>query len=183
MHYRSFFLVVALLAACGGPDTSPFFLWSLRPGMPLDSADQALRQRDELSPTANVWDQCTPLDAGAQRCVRRNKSPWGQLDIVAGSDGRVLYLSFAPGTRSLVFDDSLSGMQQRWAQPSGVHMDPHGVSEANPHGVAEMRNGRWRAFMTFDGKLCAGTTRPCPARIQLVDWSAGRKYADMTVPQ
>ena len=175
--------VAVLICACGGPDTSPFFLWTIRPGMPLDSVEQALRQRDELSQTATVWDHCTPVDAGPRRCVRNNKSPWGNLDVVAGSDGRALYLSFAPGTRSRVFDDSLSRMQQGWVRPRGIHMDPHGVSEANPHGVAEMRNGRWRAFMTFDGEPCAGTTRPCPARIQLVDWSAGRQYADTTVPQ
>jgi hypothetical protein len=102
----------------------------------------------------------------------------------------VLYLSFAPskseyGTgRDLIFDKELSVMQQRWARTRKVRMDPHGVNEANPRGIAEFSTarGRWKALMTFDGRLCTGTSRPCPALIQLLDWRAAQNYAVMSVP-
>ncbi len=176
--------VAALILACYTPRESPFFLWnwSIRPGMPLDGVEDFFVRHDELGQGQKVWERCDPLDAGARRCERQTASPWGRFQIVAASDGRVLYLAFAPGTRDTIFDDSLSAMQRRWARMMGVRLKPHGVSEANPKGIAEMRAGRWRALMTFDGKLRAGTSRPCPALIQLVDWRAGRKYADMSVP-
>lgn len=175
----AFLTVAMLLCACGGgPDTSPFFLWDIRPGMPLDSVEQFLVQHDEMRPGQTMWESCDPLPGGARRCEHRNASPWGELDVVVGSDGRVSYLSFAPGTRSTAFDDSLSRMQQRWARGQGVKMDPHGVSEQNPRGIAEFRSGRWRAMMTFDGKLCSGTDRPCPRLIQILDWKAARQYVD-----
>jgi len=36
--------------------------------------------------------------------------------------------------------------------------------------------------LTFDGRVCTGTSRPCPALIQLLDWRAAQGYALMTVP-
>ena len=167
-----------LLLACAGPDQSPFFLWDIRPGMPLDSVEQFLVQHDGMRPGQTIWERCDQLASGARRCEHRNASPWGQLDVVVGTDGRVLYLSFAPGTRSKAFDDSLSRMQQRWARARSVKMYPHGVSEENPRGIAEFRSGRWRAMMTFDGKLCSGTNLPCPGLIQILDWHAARQYVD-----
>lgn len=189
--------VVLVLSACGGPETSPFILWGdrdimgqlvrrggVRTGMPLDSVEQFWVRRDELPQNAKVWDQCTPVDAGARRCERGTAAPGGRFVAVAAADGRVVYLAFAPASRDITFDDSLTRMQGYWIRSHGVQLDAHGVSEGNPYGVAEMRIGRWRAFNTFDGKRCENTQhpRPCPSLIQLVDWSAGRKYADMTVP-
>jgi hypothetical protein len=188
--------VVVLLSACGGPDKSPFVLWwerdeftriigGIRTGMPLDSVEQFWIQRDLLRDSANVWDRCVPADAGAKRCERRTGAPSGRFAVVAAADGRVVYVAFAPATRDIVFDDSLTWMQRPWWRTRGARLDPHGVSDANPHGVAEFRLGRWRAFNTFDGKRCENTPqpRPCPSLIQLVDWRDGRKYADMSVPR
>jgi hypothetical protein len=188
--------VVVLLSACGGPDRSPFVLWwerdqfskatgGIRTGMPLDSLEQFWIQRDGLRENANVWDRCAPVDAGARRCERGTVTPRGRFDVVASADGRVVYLAFAPATRDIIFDDSLTWMQRPWTRTRGVRLDPHGVSDENPYGVAEMRFGRWRAFNTFDGKRCENTLhpRPCPSLIQLVDWRDGRQYADMSVPQ
>ena len=188
--------VVVLLSACGGPDTSPFVLWwegdpfgrptgGIRTGMPLDSLEQFWIQRDGLRENAKVWDRCAPVDAGARRCERGTVTPPGRLDVVASADGRVVYLAFAPATGDIIFDESLTRMQRPWWRTRGVRLDPHGVSDENPYGVAEMRFGRWRAFNTFDGKRCENTLhpRPCPALIQLVDWGGGRKYVDMSVPK
>jgi hypothetical protein len=187
--------VVALLSACGGPERSPFVLWwegdafgrptgGIRPGMPLDSVALFWIQRDGLQQNANVWDRCAPVGAGARRCERGTVTPRGRFDVVAAADGRVVYLAFAPATRDIIFDDSLTWMQRPWWRTRGARLDPHGVSDANPYGVAEFRFGRWRAFNTFDGKRCENTLhpRPCPSLIQLVDWRNGRQYADMTVP-
>ncbi len=188
--------VVVLLSACGGADRSPFVLWwyqdqfyrptgGIRTGMPLDSLERFSIQRDGLRENAKVWDRCAPVDAGARRCERETVTPPGRLDVVASADGRVVYLAFAPATRDIIFDESLTRMQRPWWRTRGVRLDPHGVSEENPYGVAEMRIGRWRAFNTFDGKRCENTLhpRPCPALIQLVDWGGGRKYVDMSVPK
>ena len=187
--------VVALLSACGGPDKSPFVLWwegdpfgrptgGIRPGMPLDSVALFWIQRDGLRENANVWDRCAPVDAGAKRCERGTLAPRGRFDVVASADGRVVYLAFAPANRDIIFDDSLTWMQRPWWRTRGTRLDPHGVSDANPYGVAEFRFGRWRGFNTFDGKRCENTLhpRPCPSLIQLVDWRDGRQYADMSVP-
>jgi len=188
--------VVVLLSACGGADRSPFVLWwyqdqfyrptgGIRTGMPLDSLERFWIQRDGLRENAKVWDRCAPVDAGARRCERETVTPPGRLDVVASADGRVVYLAFAPATRDIIFDDSLTWMQRPWWRTRGGRLDPHGVSDENPYGVAEMRFGRWRAFNTFDGKRCENTLhpRPCPALIQLVDWGGGRKYVDMSVPK
>lgn len=189
--------VVVLSLGCGGPETSPFILWGedglwkqnerggVRTGMPLDSVEQFWIRRDGLPQHAKVWDQCAPVDAGGGRCVRRTAAPWGRFAVVTAADGRVVYLAFAPATRDIIFDDSLTRMQRPWTRTRGVRLDPHGVSDANPYGVAELRIGRWRAFNTLDGKRCENTIRPrpCPALIQLVDWGDGRKYADLSVPE
>ncbi len=152
--------------------------------MPLDSVEQFWIWRDALQQNAKVWDRCTPVDAGARRCERETVARPGRFDVVAAADGRVVYMAFAPATRDIVFDDSLTWMQRPWVRTRGVRLDPHGVSDENPHGVAEMRIGRWRAFNTFDGKRCENTLhpRPCPSLIQVVDWRDGRQYADTTVP-
>jgi hypothetical protein len=188
--------VVVLCSACGGPDRSPFLLWweqdqfyrpigGIRTGMPLDSVERFWIRRDGLRENANIWDRCTAVGAGARRCERRTAAPSGRFDVVARADGRVVYLAFAPATRDIIFDDSLTRMQRPWWRTRGARLDPHGVSDANPYGVAEMRLGRWRAFNTFDGKRCENTPhpRPCPSLIQLVDWRDGRQYADMSVPR
>jgi hypothetical protein len=188
--------VVVVLSACGGPATSPLVLWwdtdeffrpvrGIRAGMPLDSLEQFWAGHDGLAPDANVWDRCAAVDGGAKRCERRTANPPGHFVAVATADGRVVYLAFAPETRDIVFDDTLTRMQAAWILKRGAQLDPHGVSEANTHGVAEMRVGRWRAFNTFDGKRCENTDhpRPCPSLIQLVDWRNGRQYADTTAPQ
>jgi hypothetical protein len=188
--------VVALLSACGGPEKSPFVLWwegdafgrptgGIRPGMPLDSVELFWIQRDGLQQNANVWDRCASVDAGAKRCERGTGAPTGRFAVVAAADGHVLYVAFAPANRDIIFDDSLTRMQRPWWRTRGARLDPHGVSDANPHGVAEFRLGRWRAFNTFDGKRCENTPhpRPCPSLIQLVDWRDGRQYADMSVPR
>jgi hypothetical protein len=180
--------VAALLLACSDPDradVSPFFLWGMRPGMQLDSVEQFLLRQDNVP-----WGKCEDLGSGVRRCERHTTWVWGRLEALAGPDGRVLYLSFAPskseyGTgRDLIFDKELSVMQQRWARTRKVRMDPHGVNEANPRGIAEFSTarGRWKALMTFDGRLCTGTSRPCPALIQLLDWRAAQNYAVMSVP-
>ena len=116
---------------------------------------------------------------GGAGFVARDRAP-----VVASADGRVVYLAFAPATRDISFDVSLTRMQRPWWRTRGTRLDPHGVSEENPYGAAEFRFGRWRAFNTFDGKRCENTLhpRPCPSLIQLVDWRAGRKYVDMSVP-
>ncbi|HYU08601.1 MAG TPA: hypothetical protein VEK77_04375 [Gemmatimonadales bacterium] len=180
--------IAALLLACSDPDKaalSPFFLWGMRPGMQLDSVEQFLLRQDNVP-----WGKCEDLGSGVRRCERHTSWIWGRLEALAGPDGRVLYLSFAPdkseyGTgRDLIFDKELSVMQQQWARTRKVRMDPHGVSEAQPRGIAEFSTsrGRWKALMTFDGRLCTGTSRPCPALIQLLDWRATQNYAVMTVP-
>jgi hypothetical protein len=180
--------MAALLLACSDPDradVSPFFLWGMRPGMQLDSVEQFLLRQDNVP-----WGKCEDLGSGVRRCERHTTWVWGRLEALAGPDGRVLYLSFAPskseyGTgRDLIFDKELSVMQQRWARTRKVRMDPHGVNEANPRGIAEFSTarGRWKALMTFDGRLCTGTSRPCPALIQLLDWRAAQNYAVMSVP-
>jgi len=188
--------VVVLLSACGGPDTSPFALWwegdafgrptgGIRTGMPLDSVEQFWIGRDGLRQNVKVWDRCAPVGAGARRCERETVTPPGRFDVVASADGRVVYVAFAPATRDIDFDVSLSRMQRPWWRTRGARLDPHGVSDANPYGVAEMRVGRWRAFNTFDGKRCENTPHPlpCPSLIQLVDWRDGRQYADTSVPR
>jgi len=178
----------ALLLACSDPDKadlSPFFLWGMRPGMQLDSIEQFLIRQDNMP-----WAKCEGARGSLRRCERYTTWIAGRIEAVAGPDGRVLYLSFAPskpehGTgRDLIFDTELSGMQQQWARTRKVRMDPHGVNEANPRGIAEFSTarGRWKALMTFDGRLCTGTSRPCPALIQLLDWRAAEGYALMTVP-
>ena len=96
-------------------------------------------QRDGLRENANVWDRCAPVDAGARRCERGTVTPRGRFDVVASADGRVVYLAFAPATRDIIFDDSLTWMQRPWTRTRGVRLDPHGVSDENPYGVAEMR--------------------------------------------
>lgn len=179
--------LAALLAACADPDKaelSPFFLWGMRPGMHIDSVEQFLIRQDNMP-----WAKCE-ASGRMKRCERFTTWVAGRIEAVAGPDGRVLYLSFAPskseyGTgRDLMFDEDLSGMQQRWARTKNVRMDPHGVSESNPRGIAEFstERGRWKALMTFDGRRCTGGSRPCPALIQLLDWRAAQAYADMTVP-
>jgi len=180
--------VAAVLLACGGggggPAESPFYLWSIRPGMPLLVVAGDLIEREGLAPDASVWGNgCANLDGGARRCEHRTTAPLGRLVVVVASDNRVLYVAFAPETRDPAFDDSLTLMERGWMRVPGTKMDAHGVSEDHPRGVAEMRNGRWRAFMTFDGKVCERTALPCPALIQLVDWSEGRKYVEMKVPK
>jgi hypothetical protein len=180
--------LAGLLLACSNPDKadlSPFFLWGMRPGMQLDSVEQFLIRQDNMP-----WAKCDGERSTIRRCERYTTWIAGRIQAVAGPDGRVLYLSFAPskaeyGTgRDLMFDNELSGMQQRWAKTKKVRMDPHGVSEANPRGIAEFStaHGRWKALMTFDGRTCTGTTRACPALIQLLDWHAAQNYADMSVP-
>ena len=180
--------MAALLLACSDPDKadlSPFFLWGMRPGMQLDSIEQFLIRQDNMP-----WAKCEGARGSLRRCERYTTWIAGRIEAVAGPDGRVLYLSFAPsksehGTgRDLIFDQELSGMQQQWARTRKVRMDPHGVNEANPRGIAEFSTarGRWKALMTFDGRLCTGTSRPCPALIQLLDWRAAEGYALMTVP-
>ena len=178
----------ALILGCSNPDqadVSPFFLWGMRPGMHIDSVEQFLIRQDNIP-----WATCEGAPGSIRRCERRTTWVYGRLEALAGSDGRVVYLSFEPdkseyGTgRDLMFDNDLSGMQQRWARTKNVRMDPHGVNEANPRGIAEFSTarGRWKALMTFDGRHCTGTTRACPARIQLLDWRAAQNYADMSVP-
>ena len=175
--------LAALILACGGPDTSPFFLWRMRPGMPLDSVERLVLFHADLRQGAEVWERCEPLGSGARRCERALAEPWGRLQVVVTSDGKVPYLAFAPATpRETSVDDSIQVMTRQWARAKGVRVDPHDVSESNPWGVMEMRNGRWRAFLTFDGKRCQDSARFCTSLIQLVDWRAGRQYADMSVP-
>ena len=180
--------LLLLVVGCADPDkadVSPFFLWGMRPGMQLDSIEQFLIRQDNMP-----WAKCEGPIGGVRRCERYTTWTAGRLEAVAGPDGRVLYLSFAPspaeqGTgRDLMFDEDLSRMQQRWARTKNVRMDPHGVSEANPRGIAEFstQRGRWKALMTFDGRMCTGGQRPCPALIQLLDWRAAQGYARMTVP-
>lgn len=194
--------IVALSLGCGsGPEQSPFFFarpldWGgggPRPGMPLDSLEQFLRLRDELGQGESVWDRCDPVAGGARRCIR--SSEWRSLsdvanpprirwDVVAAADGRVVYLAFShPGHAA--FDDTVNYMTQRWVRARGVRLNPGGVSDANPYGIAEMRSGRWRALFTHAGQLCEGTTKRsyCATLIQLVDWRDGRQYADMTEPR
>src|SRR6266540_1106669 len=132
--------IAALLLACSDPDKaklSPFFLWGMRPGMQLDSVEQFLLRQDNVP-----WAKCDDLGSGVRRCERHTSWIWGRLEALAGPDGRVLYLSFAPDK-------------------------------------SEYGTGR---DMTFDGRLCTGTSRPCPALIQLLDWRATQNYAVMTVP-
>jgi hypothetical protein len=178
----------ALLLACSDPDRadlSPFFLWGMRPGMQLDSVEQFLLRQDNVP-----WGKCEDLGSGVRRCERHTTWVWGRLEALAGPDGRVLYLSFAPsktehGTgRDLIFDKELNVMAQRWARTKDVRLDPHGVNEANPRSIAEFSTsrGRWKVLLTFDGRLCTGTSRPCPALIQLLDWRAAQNYAVMSVP-
>src|SRR5688572_9197869 len=185
---RMFSLVFLVLVGCADPDradVSPFFLWGMRPGMQLDSVEQFLIRQDNIP-----WAKCEGARGSIRRCERHLSWIVGRLEAIAGPDGRVLYLSFAPAKsefgsgRDLLFDNDLSGMQQRWAKTKNVRMDPHGVSEANPRGIAEFSTarGRWKALMTFDGRPCTGTTRACPVLIQLLDWHAAQNYADMTVP-
>ena len=175
--------LAALIVACGGPATSPFSLWRMRPGMPFDSVERLVLFHADLRQSVEVWDRCEPLDAGARRCERALDSPWGRLQVVVTSDGKVPYLAFAPPTpREESVDDSIQVMSRQWGRAKGVRMDWHGVSESSPWGVAEMRSGRWRAFLTFDGKRCQDSARFCASLIQLVDWQAGRKYADMSTP-
>ncbi len=130
--------VVVLLSACGGPDKSPFVLWwegdafgrptgGIRTGMPLDSLEQFWIQRDGLRENANVWDRCAPVDAGARRCERGTVTPRGRFDVVASADGRVVYLAFAPATRDIIFDDSLTWMQRPWWRTRGTRLDPQSV--------------------------------------------------------
>src|SRR5213594_1988334 len=125
MQYRSFSLVAVLLVACGGPDRCPFVFWweedafgrptgGIRTGMPLDSVEQFWIWRDALQQNAKVWDRCTPVDAGARRCERETVARPGRFDVVAAADGRVVYMAFAPATRDIVFDDSLTWMQRPW---------------------------------------------------------------------
>ena len=176
--------VAALILACAGPATSPFVLSRMRPGMPLDSLERQVYFHADLRQSVEVWDRCKPLDAGARRCERAFASPRGRLQVVVTSDGRVPYLAFAPATpRATSVDDSIQVMTRQWARVKGVRLDPHDVSESNPRGIMEMSKGRWRAFMTFDGGYCEGVYRFCASLIQLVDWRAGRKYADMSVPR
>jgi len=178
----------ALLAACSDPDKaplSPFFLWGMRPGMQLDSVEQFLIRQDNVP-----WGRCEDLGNGFRRCERQTHWISGRLEAVAGPDGRVLYVSFAPakwetGTgRDLIFDKDLSAMQQVWARTKRVRMDPHGVNEASPRGIVEFSTarGRWKALVTFDGRRCTGRDQPCPALIQLLDWRAAEGYALLTVP-
>jgi len=175
--------VAALILACGGPATSPFYLWRMRPGMPFDSLERWVFPHADLRQNVEVWERCEPLDGGARRCERELAEPWGRLRVVVTSDGRVAYLAFAPATpRVKSLDDSLKVMTRQWGRVKGVRVDWHGVSESSPWGVAEMRSGRWRAFLTFDGKRCEDSALFCTSLIQLVDWHAGRKYADMSTP-
>ncbi|PYP55814.1 MAG: hypothetical protein DMD40_12665 [Gemmatimonadetes bacterium] len=180
--------IAALLLACSDPDKaelSPFFLWGMRPGMQLDSVEQFLIRQDNVP-----WGKCEDLGNRFRRCERHTSWIWGRLEAVAGPDGRVLYLSFAPdksehGTgRDVIFDKQLDVMAQQWARTRHVRMDPHGVNEASHRGIAEFSTarGRWKALLTFDGRLCTGTSRPCLALIQLLDWRAAQSYALMTVP-
>ena len=174
--------VVALILGCGGPSQSPFVLWKLRPGMPLDSLEGRVVP-NALRGVVDVWERCDTLEGSARRCERRLESPAGTLRIVAARDGTVPYVAFAPGTpREQATDDSLQVMTRQWARAKGVRVDPHDVSESNPRGVMEMRKGRWRALMTFDGGYCEGVYRFCTSLVQLVDWRAGRQYVDTIVP-
>ena len=178
---------IALAWSCSNPDKaeqSPFFLWGIRPGMQLDSVEQFLIRQDNMP-----WAKCEGARGTIRRCERHLTWIAGRLEAVAGPDGRVLYISFEPakseyGTaRDLMFDNDLSSMQRRWARTKNVRMDPHGVNEANPYGIAEFstQRGRWKALISFDGRRCTGTERACPARIQLLDWNAAQGYARLTV--
>src|SRR6185503_16081659 len=91
--------MVALLLACGdsGPAESPFYLWMIRPGMPLTAVADYLIVREGLTPDAVVWGKgCANLDGGARRCEHRTTVPPGQIAVVVASDNHVLYVSFAP---------------------------------------------------------------------------------------
>lgn len=159
-------------------DRAPFFLWGARPGMQLDSVEQIFIRQDNVS-----W-FCEDLGAGVRRCRRPTRWVYGRLEAVAAADGRVLYLAFAPdsseyGTgRDVLFDEDLAGMERVWTRARGVRFDPHGVSEASPKGTVDFTTPRshWKALVTFDGRLCTGLPRPCPALVQLVDWRDGRAY-------
>ena len=177
-----------MILGCSNPDKadlSPFFLWGIRPGMQLDSVEQFLIRQDNVP-----WAKCEGSRGSVRRCERYTTWVAVRIEAVAGPDGRVLYLSFELskseyGTgRDLMFDDDLSRMQQRWARTKSVRMDPHGVNEANPRGIAEFstKRGRWKALMTFDGRRCTGTSRACIARVQILDWPAAQSYAELSVP-
>jgi hypothetical protein len=177
-----------MLAACGRDpdraDVSPFFLWGARPGLHIDSVGQILTNLDNMP-----WATCKDLGGGFKRCERDLSWVAGTFEAVAVPGGRVIYIAFAPALNQpqigldRMFDDDLSRMQQQWAKTKGVRMDPHGVSEANPRGIAEFSTarGRWKALMTFDGRMCSGTERPCTALVQLVDWPTAESYARLTV--
>jgi hypothetical protein len=181
-------LGAAVLLGCSDPDNadqSPFLLWGVGPGMQLDAVEQTFLREDNVP-----WGKCEDLGSGARRCERQTTWVHGRLEAVAGPGGRVVYISFAPaptefGTgRDLMFDEDLSAMERKWVRTKGVRTDPHGVSEANPRGIVEFSTarGRWKALVTFGGRMCTGRPRPCPALVQLVDWRAAEGYVQGYTP-
>jgi len=174
-------VAIVLLGCATDPDDAdraPFFLWGARPGMQLDSVEQFFIRQD------NVGWGCEDLGSGIRRCQRPTQWVYGRLEAVAGPDGRVFYIAFAPATseygtgRDVLFDEDLGSMERVWMRAKGVRFDPHGVSEASPKGTVDFSTarGRWKALVTFDGRLCTGLPRPCPSLVQLVDWRDGQSY-------
>jgi len=172
---------LCLFAASCGVDNaaqSPFALWGMRPGQPLNQVAQFLIRQDHRS-----WERCTPIAGGYRRCVHFTGWVVGDLIVIADSGDKVVYIRFSPSDygsgRDLMFDYDLSGMERRWMRVKGVTANPNGVSDQNPRGTAYFTTprGRYKAFVTFDGHLCTGKPIPCPAHVILADLRAGNLAA------
>jgi hypothetical protein len=180
---------LCLLAACSSVDEaspSPFFLWEMRPGQPLEVVDQFLIRQDHRS-----WEHCATIAGGYRRCVHWALWVGGEIAAIADQTGKVVYIRFSPpayGSGSdLIFDAELTGMERRWMRVKGVTANnPDGVSEQNPRGTVffSTPKGRYKVFITFDGRTCTGAPRLCAASVILADLRAGNLAAvDSGAPQ
>jgi hypothetical protein len=167
---------VALTVACAGPDgatRSPFPLWGLRLGMPIDAVEQFLLRQDNVP-----WGQCDTLAAGIRRCSRYVSFPAGTFEVLADVEGRVVRMRLDVSDRSvgeLIFDEQLGAMEKGWFKVKSMRVDDGGVSDAHPVGIVTFstKRGRWTAAVTFDGHRCYGAARACPVRVETSDHRAG----------
>ena len=168
--------VVSLTLACSSPDgaaRSPFPLWTLRVGMPIDAVEQYLLRQDNVP-----WGRCDTLAIGLRLCSRYVSFPAGNFEALADAQGRVVRMRLDitdRGVGELIFDEQLGAMEKGWFKVKGMRVDDGGVSDAHPVGtvVFSTARGRWTAAVTFDGHKCYGAPRACPVRVEISDHRAG----------
>ncbi len=108
------------------------------------------------------------IDSVEQFLIRQDNMPWAKCDGVRGSIRRC--------ERGITW---IAGRLEAVTGPDGRVLYLSFAPSKAEYGTGRDLS---KALMTFDGRLCTGTSRPCPALIQLLDWHAAQNYAQLSVP-